>query len=1088
MSESEQGIPNNWMNRIVKSFLQGSFSVLLIIMSLLAGGFALWLTPREEDPQIVVPVADIFISMPGATAAEVERQIATRLEKLMYQIDGVEYVYSMSFPSQAIVTVRFYVGEDREESWVKLHNKIMANIDQVPPGVAGWVIKPVEIDDVPIVNLTLYSDQYNDFELRRMAEELEIRLQGVTNTGRTYIVGGSPRQITIDLSPQRMAGRGVALQDITGSLQAANVSFPAGELVRENQAIQFQAGRYLTSAEEVKTLVVGAHEMRPVYLHEVADIRDGPGEPETYTRFAFGPAAFSEGDPAGHSAMLPEEISRYQDYPAVTVAMAKRKGANAVWVSRDIQAEAESFAEQYLPDGVHLRVTRDFGKTANDKVNELIEALVVAILIVIAVLAYTLGWREAIIIAIAIPVCFSFTLLINFLFGYTINRVTLFALILSLGLVVDDPIVDVENIHRHFAMRRQKPFLAVLTAVNEVRPPIILATFAVIVSFLPLSFITGMMGPYMAPMAVNVPVAMLMSLLVAFTITPWLAYHILKRGGHQKEGKTFVLEESWLYKLYNKIMQPVFRYRLVRYLILLGLLLMIAFCGWLVLAKRVPLKMLPLDNKNELQVVIDMPEGSPLEETEAAAHALADYLVRVPEVTEVISCVGASNPIDFNGLIRHYYLREGDNVADVRFNLLEKKHRKQQSHAIGLRLRNDLQEIAVKHGANIKIVESPPGPPVISTLVAEVYGNQDQSYEELITASKTIRRHMEEMPDVVDVDDITVAAQRKITFEVDRTKAALHGISAQEIAAVLEGAVLGTTAGSLRLPDQVQPVRIQLQLPRARRNLQAYLEQFAVRGRTSHMVLLGELGRFVEETIDQPIYHKNLQPVVYVFGETAGTPPPEVVLDLSGKVKKDSSLKDFRIEWAGEGEWDITLRAFRDLGAAFAVAIIGIYILLLYQTQSYLLPAIQLVALPLSIIGILPGFWLLNLLTGETISGYTNPIYFTATAMIGMIALSGIATRNSILLIDFVEARKKEGKPIIQSLLEAGALRATPIFLTSLTAMLAAWPITLDPIFSGLAWALIFGLLVCTLFTIVVVPMIYYMAYVKKFNLQPVSE
>ncbi len=1082
MNESEQALPHNWMNRIVKSFLKGSFSILLIIISLLAGGFALWLTPREEDPQIVVPVADVFISMPGATAAEVERQVATRLEKLMYQIDGVEYVYSMSFPSQAIVTVRFYVGQDREESWVKLHNKIMANIDQVPPGVTGWVIKPVEIDDVPIVNLTLYSDRYSDYELRRMAEEMEIRLQSVKNTGRTYIVGGRPRQISIHLSPQRMAGRRITLQDITRALQAANVSFPAGEMVRENQTIKFQAGRYLTSAEEVKNLVVGVHEMRPVYLHEVAEIADGPGESETYTRFAFGPAAFTEGDPAGHTTVLPQGISRYQDYPAVIVAVAKRKGTNAVWVSRDVQAEAESFAKQYLPDGVHLRVTRDFGKTANDKVNELVEALVVAILIVIAVLAYTLGWREAIIIAIAIPVCFSFTLLINFLFGYTINRVTLFALILSLGLVVDDPIVDVENIHRHFAMRTQKPFQAVLTAVNEVRPPIIVATFAVIVSFLPLSFITGMMGPYMAPMAVNVPVAMLMSLLVAFTITPWLAYHILKRGGHQGDNKGFVLEESRLYIIYNAIMQPVLRHRLVRYLILLGLLLMMALCGWLVLSKRVPLKMLPLDNKNELQVVIDMPEGTPLEETEAAAQALADYLVRVPEVTDVASCVGTSSPVDFNGLIRHYYLRHGDNVADVRFNLLEKKHRKQQSHAIGLRLRNDLQKIARTYGANIKIVESPPGPPVISTVVAEVYGNLDQSYDELIAASHTIRAYMEKMPDVVDVDDITVADQRKITFEVDRTKAALDGISAQEIAVLLGGAVLGETAGSLRLPDQVQPVRIRLQLPREQRNRQAYLEQFAVRGRSGNMVYLSELGRFVEETIDQPIYHKNLQPVVYVFGETAGTPPPEAVLELSGKVKKDSTLKDFRIDWAGEGEWDITLRAFRDLGAAFAVAIIGIYILLLYQTQSYLLPAIQLVALPLSIIGILPGFWLLNLISGETISGYSNPIYFTATAMIGMIALSGIATRNSILLIEFVEARKKEGKPIVQSLIEAGALRTTPIILTSLTAMLAAWPITLDPIFSGLAWALIFGLLVCTLFTIVVVPMIYYMAYAKKFE------
>ncbi|MBN1845275.1 MAG: efflux RND transporter permease subunit [Sedimentisphaerales bacterium] len=1078
MNEPNHVIAHNWMNRIVQTFLQGSFSILLILISLLVGGFSLWITPREEDPQIVVPVADVFISMPGATAAEVERQVATRLEKLLYQIDGVEYVYSMSFPSQAVVTVRFFVGEDREASWVKLHNKITANIDQVPPGVAGWVIKPVEIDDVPIVNLTLYSDRYGDYELRRMAEELEIRLQAVKNTGRTYVVGGRARQIKVLLSPSRLAGRNVDFADVVQALQGANVSRPAGQMVRENQALEFQAGRYLRTAEEVGDLVVAVAGSRPVYLKEVADVTDGPAEADVYSRIAFGPSAATEGDPAGAAGVAGGE--RYQDYPAVTVAVAKRKGANAVWVSRQVQAEAAAFAAENLPEDVHLRVTRDFGKTANDKVNDLVEALVVAILIVVAVLAYTLGWREAIVIAIAIPVCFSFTLLINYLTGYTINRVTLFALILSLGLVVDDPIVDVENIHRHFAMGKQKPFQAVLTAINEVRPPIILATFAVIVSFLPLSFITGMMGPYMAPMAVNVPVAMLMSLLVAFTITPWLSYHILKRGGHDRAGRQFVLEEGWLYKTYRAVMRPVFRHRPVRYLILLVLLLMMAFCGWLVLSRRVPLKMLPLDNKNEFQVVIDMPEGTTLEETEAAARAIAEYLVRVPEATDVTRTVGTASPVDFNGLIRHYYLRRGDHVADVRFNMLEKKQRIQQSHAIVLRLRNDIQAIAARHGANCKIVESPPGPPVISTVVAEVYGRPDTPYGKLIDAAGAIRRHMAEHPDVVDVDDISVAPQKKLTFEVDRVKATLHGIPARQIAAVLSAAVLGEDAGSLRLADQVQPVRIRLQLPRADRSRQAYLEQFVLRGSTGAMVRLGELGRFVEGTIDQPIYHKNLKPVAYVFGETAGTPPPEAVLELSGRVKDDPALNEFRIEWAGEGEWDITLRAFRDLGAAFAVAILGIYILLLYQTQSYLLPAIQLVALPLSIIGILPGFWLLNLVSGETIGGYAHPIYFTATAMIGMIALSGIATRNSILLIEFVEARKKEGQPLVASLIKAGALRTTPIVLTSLTAMLAAWPITLDPIFSGLAWALIFGLLVCTLFTIVVVPMIYYMAYGKK--------
>ena len=1069
------------INRIVATFLTGNLSVLLILLSLIAGGVALLITPREEDPQIVVPLADVMVNMPGATAEEVERQVATRLEKLLYQIDGVEYVYSTSFPSLAIVTVRFYVGQDRERSWVKLHNKIQANVDQVPPGVTGWVVKPVEIDDVPIVNLTLYSQRYSDYELRRIAEELEIRLQGVKNTGRTYVVGGRPREITLQLSPQRMAGRGISLQDIQRALEAANASLPAGDLVRQDRAVRLQAGLFLTTAHEVGNLVVGVHEMRPVYLKDVAQVLDGPAEAETYTRIAFGPAAFGPGDAAHEAEALPPGIERDRDYPMVSVAVAKRKGTHAVWVSEEVKREAKRFAGEVLPTDVHLRVTRDYGKTADEKVNELVEALVVAIIIVVALLAYSLGWREGIIIALAVPITFSFTLLINFLLGYTINRVTLFALILSLGLVVDDPIVDVENIHRHFTMREHEPRLAVLDAVNEVRPPIILATLAVIISFVPMFFITGMMGPYMGPMALNVPVAMLMSLLVAFTITPWLSYHMLLPMYHRSRETKFVLEESALFKVYHGVMTPVFEHREVRWAILGVVLLLLGFAGWLAMARHVPLKMLPFDNKNELQVVVDMREGTTLEATEAATRALADYLVRVVEVTDVTTYVGTASPMDFNGLVRHYYLRQGPHVADIRFNLIEKKKRAQQSHAIGLRLRNDLQAIARRHSANIKIVEVPPGPPVIATLVAEVYGRIGDSYDSLAKAARKVRQHMEAMPGVVDVDDVLVEPQRKVIFRVDHAKAALNGIGAQQLVMALQGAVPGLAASSLRLEDQVNPVRIRLRLPREQRDLEAHLGQLFVRGMSGQGVLLTELGRFEEETIDQPIYHKNLKPVVYVFGETAGLPPPEAILALSDRVEEDPELKPFHVNWAGEGEWEVTLRVFRDLGIAFGVAILGIYILLLYQTQSYLLPAIQLIALPLSVIGILPGFWLLNVASGHPVGGWANPVYFTATGMIGMIALAGIATRNSILLIEFVEGRKKEGKPIIRSLVEAGALRTRPIFLTSIAAMLGAWPITLDPIFSGLAWALIFGLLVSTLFTLVVVPMVYFMAYAKKF-------
>jgi multidrug efflux pump subunit AcrB len=647
--------------------------------------------------------------------------------------------------------------------------------------------------------------------------------------------------------------------------------------------------------------------------------------------------------------------------------------------------------------------------------------------------------------------------------------------------VVDDPIVDVENIHRHFSMKKEPPDVAVVSAVNEVRPPIILATLAVIISFVPMFFITGMMGPYMAPMALNVPVAMLMSLLVAFTITPWLSLHMLKQESQGSHGEVEgALETTAVYRAYEAVMRRVIESRRLRWGIILLVFLLLAFAVWLVTSRRVPLKMLPFDNKNELQVVVDMPEGSSLEKTEAAAHALADHLVRIAEVTDVSTFVGTSSPMDFNGMVRHYYLRRGPNVADVRVSFVGKKVRTHQSHALGLRLRNDLKRIAHGFGANIKIVESPPGPPVVATLVAEVYQREGQSYGQLTSAAQRVRKLMEERTGVVDVDDVLVAGQRKLVFKPDETKAALNGISDRLIVETLTGLVDGVQAARLRPGDEVNPLGIQLRLSREERARPDDLSRLVLRGKTGEGVYLTELGSFVEEMVDQPVYHKNLVPVVYVFGETAGVPPAEAVFKLQSDVENDPHLKGYEVVWSGEGEWDITLRVFRDLGIAFGVAVLGIYLLLLYQTGSYVLPAIQLIALPLSVIGILPGFWLLNLTTAKIVGGWADPVYFTATAMIGMIALAGIATRNSILLIEFVEERKKEGKPLVRSLIEAGALRTRPIFLTSFAAMLAAWPITLDPIFSGLAWALIFGITVSTLFTLVVVPMVYFMAYGRE--------
>ena len=667
---------HNWLSRIVEVFLRGNLSVLLILISLIAGGVALLVTPREEEPQIVVPLADVIVQMPGATAEEVEQQVATRLERLLYQIDGVEYVYSMSRPGVAIVTVRFYVGQDREESLVKLYNKISMNTDLVPPGVTGWVVKPIEIDDVPILYATLWSRQYDDHVLRRVAEQVEVALQSVPNTARTEIVGGRRRQIRIELDPEALAARRLSPMDVAQVLRGTNVNIPSGSFSRDNREWLLESGPYIRSAQEIESLVVGVFGDRPVYLRDLATVLDGPEEPIVYTRIGFGP-----GMAHLHSSAETAGTTVSGDWPAVTVAVAKRFGTNAVWVARDLERKLQELRQQVLPSGVEVLITRNYGETSNDKVNELVEHLALAIIIVVGLIGFALGWREAIIVVTAVPITFALTLLVNYLAGYSINRVTLFALILSLGLVVDDPIVDVENIFRHFKLRKEPPLRAVLSAVNEVRPPIIVATLVVILSFLPMFFITGMMGPYMRPMALNVPVAMLMSMVVAFTITPWLSYHVLK-GQYGKDPHAFVLQESWTYRIYRAVVTPFLDHRWAAWLLILVMLALFAGSAVLPAAGLVPVKMLPFDNKNEFQILVDMPEGSTLEATDGVVHALADYLRSVPEVTSFLTFAGTASPIDFNGMVRHYYLRRGPHVGEIRVNLLKKHHRQQQSHEI----------------------------------------------------------------------------------------------------------------------------------------------------------------------------------------------------------------------------------------------------------------------------------------------------------------------------------------------------------------------------------------------------------------------
>ena len=1050
--------------RIVDKFLEGNLSVILIVLAVLAGLAALTLTPREEEPQIVVPLADVYVHLPGANPAEVERQVATPLEKLLWQVDGVEYVYSMSRADMAVVTARFYVGEDRIDSLVKLHNKLSTHTDIMPPGVAGWVIKPVEVDDVPIVNLALYSDQVSDHTIRRVAEEVVDRLQSVPQTSITQVIGGRPRQIRIDADPEALAARGLDLLSVNRALAAANLELPAGHFSRGNQDILVRGGGFLTSAEEVADLVIGIADGAPVYLRDVAQVANSMTETESYTRLRFGPA--TDRDPN-------------HDYQAVNIAVAKQKGTNAVVVADEVIEAVHAMQGTIIPEEIEVLVTRNYGETADHKVNELMTHLIIAIVTVLGLVLFALGWREALIVAVSIPIIYSLTLLVNYLFGYTINRVTLFALVLALGLLVDDPIVDVENIFRHFKMKKEPPRDAVLTAIDEVRPPVILATLAVILSFLPMMFITGMMGPYMRPMAINLPLTMVMSLLVAFTITPWMSYHILK-SEYGKEEKEFVLEESKVYQVYRKLLTPFLQSRGKSWLLVGVVLLLLLISVAMPALNMVPLKMLPFDNKNEFQLVLDLPEGAPLEETDQVVRELEDYLTRVNEVTDVSSYVGTASAMDFNGMVRHYYTRQAPNLADLRVNLVDKSERAQQSHAITLRLRNDLTAIAETHGAELKIVEVPPGPPVISTLAVEVYADPGISHAEQIAAANIIRQRMAIEDKVVDVDDTVESAQERFRFIPDRQKAALSGISTEQIARTLTIALQGQSVGTLHVDTERRPLTIMLRLPEADRSSLEALTGLKVRNAAGTLVPLSELGRFVAEPLTPTIYHKNLERVTYVFGEMAGKSPVNAILNLIGHFDDQGLPAGTHAVWSGEGEWKITLDVFRDLGLAFGAALVLIYILLLIETRSYGMPLIIMGAIPLTMIGIMPGFWLLNLVMDTPVGGYNTPVFFTATAMIGMIALAGIVVRNSIILIDFIHHALKRGAALEEALIESGAVRLRPILLTAGAALLGNWIITLDPIFSGLAWSIIFGVFASTGFTLLVIPVVYWLIYGKK--------
>lgn len=1116
------------VNSIVKAFLHSNLSLIFILVAALAGVGALVVTPREEEPQIVVPMADIYVDFPGHDAAEVEQLVATPLERLLYQIDGVEYVYSTSRHDQAVITVRFFVGQDRERSLVKLFKRIDESVDLVPPGVAGWVVKPVEIDDVPIVNFVLTSSEADEYALRRVGEEIVARLAQVRNVSRTTIVGGQPRVATVHLIPDRLRAYALSPLEVRQALSVSNVSRTAGAFKQADEVLQVTAGPALSGVDELRRLVIAVHDNRPVRLLDVAEVTDGPNEADTYVRYGFGPAsekAHDERGAPGWATSHQPDNTEPMSQPAVVIAVAKQKGSNAVWVAKDVVREAERLTHELVPDNMHLVVTRNYGVTANEKVNELVEALGVAIVIVIALLTLGLGWREALIVAVAVPVVFGLTLVVNYLAGYTINRVTLFALILSLGLLVDDPIVDVENIVRHFKMHGRASRDIVLEAVAEIRPPLITATLAVVVSFLPMFFITDMMGPYMAPMALNVPITMFMSMAVAFTITPWLSYHVLRKryrgkrvkaGGHDNEiHDSSSVERTFLYRLFRPMMQPMLDSTRKAWIFLGVMAVLMVLAVALAAVRQVPLKMLPFGNKDELQLVIDMPEGTTLERTDSVVRAVEQYLRTVPEVTGFSSFVGTSSPMNFNGMVRHYYLRRGEHLADVSVNLVNKKHRRRQTHSLALALRDDLVSIVSGHGGSLAIVETPPGPPTIAPVVAEVRGRPDHTYQDLMNAAAAVRARMALEPGMVDVDDIIEAPMTRLTYVTDQEKAALNGIAVQEVTQTLHMALRGMTAGTLAVPDERNPLHIVLWMPRASRSSINELEQIQLTGRTGHHVPLAEIGHWEETRVPQSIYHKNLRPIVYVFADTAGRPPADAIVDIeadrldqsgvvadakkvgSGTVDTEATPRPLGrrtfltngsgigwsvpagidVTFSGEGEWKTTLRVFRDLGIAFGVALVGIYILLVAQTSSFSIPVVVMLSIPLTVIGIMPGFWILNLIMGRQVGSYDDVVYFTATAMIGMIALAGIVTRQAIILVDFIHLALKQGRSLKQAILDSCVVRLRPILLTATTAMASAFPIVIDPVFSGLAWALIFGLLASTTFTLFVIPLTYFLVY-----------
>jgi len=1091
--------------------------MLILLGSLAAGLIAILYTPREEEPQIVVPMVDVLVNAPGLSPEQVERQVSIPVEKLLTQIPGVEHVYSTSMQGKAAITLRFFVGEDRESSILNTYTKLYSQQDAIPAVVSDWLVRPIEVDDVAILLLALWSsdaERYSDFHLRRLAEEVSTALKSIPQSSEVRVTGGRPRVVQIRLDPESLAARRTTAIEVAQAVQLSNQLQSAGRWSFGDESITLESGDFLRALAELENLPVNIIDGQAVFLRDVAEISDGPAEPDNYGWISFGP---------GHERYRGADPGEAADsFPMVTISVAKHRGSNAVDVARHVHEKLQQLQAERFPPEVHLEVLRDYGQTANEKVNNLSASLAFAILTVVVFIGVFLGLRPALVVGLAVPICYGVTLALDLAFGYSINRVTLFALILSLGLLVDDPITGVDNIERYLRMRGGNIADKIIAAIAEIRVPLLMSTLAIILAFIPLAFITGMMGPYMAPMAFNVPISVTVSTVVAFMVTPWLASKILRPPPLNENDPGDAPTSPALLSFYRRWLTPVLasRARARSVLYIVALLFMVA--AVLPVFRWVPLKLLPFDNKNEIQVVIDLAESTSLERTAAVAREVAALARQLPEVSAVAAFVGEPSAVDFNGLVRRYYQREGPHMADLRITLVDKSVRTHQSHAVVLRLRQLLAPLQAE-GVSLKVVEVPPGPPVLSTLVAEVYAADGVSYGEQQAAAQQLLERLKREPLVVEVDSTIEADRQELRFITDKQKAALSGIATEDINTVLATANHGRVAGYLNLPREANPLPIELRLPVSERASLADFLRLQVKARpgvvvettdrgledaAQPLVALGELGSFESRLAEQSIYRKDLQPVVYVSAELSGRTPGEVIADIQADYGKPAvDISEIRpidqrsflfpgggdgwtlpdrtsLSWSGEGEWRITLDVFRDMGLAFLFALMAIFFVLRVQTASTSLSLIIMSAIPLTVIGIMPGFWLLNVLGQREVAGAPDPVLFTATAMIGMIALAGIVVRNSLILVEFITQQRAAGENLREALIMAGAVRMRPVLLTAGTTLLGNLVITLDPVFNGLALAIIFGILASTVFTLLVVPVVYLLVFERPTTME----